>query len=137
MDPHTVAHFRARVKRYVRKQVAVLGDVAIGPDMIASLQYRARAYTDTLPYHAVRANVCRWVDRGRFRNHGSRMHTGGKAGFWEEKRQNLCEGDARVCDAYHRFPGGEIAVHNDCSGSALIGPGEIVLVFGKGEVAGF
>ena len=64
------------------------------------------------------------------------MDAGGEGRLREEQREDFRKGDAGVGHADEGLAAGSAGTVNDDRGSgALLGPGEIALVLGKGEVA--
>ncbi len=65
------------------------------------------------------------------------MNSGGKFLFWEKQRERLGKGDAGVRHANQDFfRRRKPLIGDDGGGGALLGSGEIILVFGKSQVAG-
>ena len=137
MDPNPVAEFGRWIQRHVRKQADLFPEHTMVPDKVAPLEHRTRADPNALAEYAKGSDVCRRIDYRRGRNHRARMDTGREGWFGEEKGQNLGKGNPRTGDADEDFAAGAIgAVDKDGRRRALLGPGEVTFVFGKGEVPG-
>ena len=66
------------------------------------------------------------------------VNSGGEYLFRKKQRERPGEGDAGVRHANQDFfRGRKTLVGDDGGGGALFGAGEIILIFGEGEVAGF
>ena len=66
-----------------------------------------------------------------------RMNSSGEFRFRKKQRERLGEGDAGIRHADQDFfRGGKPFVGDDGGGGALLGAGEIFLVFGESQVAG-
>src|SRR5207253_8897837 len=65
------------------------------------------------------------------------MDSRGEDRFGKKQRQHFGKGDTGVGHAnQYLASGGKRGVHDDGRSSALLGPSEVVWVFGEGEVAG-
>ncbi len=132
-----LADFRARINRHVRKQIHVVAELGIVADKIAALQNRIRANFHALADDAMRSDVRGRINLRGLRDDRRRMNSGGKFLFWEKQCQRLGERDAGVRHADQDFfRGRKPLVGDDGGGGALLGAGEIILVFGKSQVAG-
>ena len=108
------------------------------PTQIAGLQDRPRADAHAFADDAMRPDVRGGIHFGARRNDGRRVNSGGEFPFGKKQRHGLGERDAGIRHANQNFPVGfETAIGDDGRCGALLGQGEIILVFGKCEVAGF
>ena len=137
VDADAMADFRARINCHVRKQIHVVAELRIVADKIAALQNRVRANLHALAHGAMRPDVRRRINFRGFGDDRRRMNSGGEFRFREKQRERLGEGDAGVRHANQDFfCGRKPFLGDDGGGGALLGAGEIILVFGKGQVAG-
>ncbi len=122
---------------HVREQIHVFAELGIIAEKIAGLQNRIGADFHALADGAMRANV-----RGRINLRGGgddrrRVDSSGEFLFGKEEREGLCKRDASVRHADQDFFCGRKAfVGDDGGGGALLGAGEIILIFREGDVAG-
>jgi hypothetical protein len=122
----------------IRKQVHVVAEIGVVADKIAGLQDRPRADAHAFADDTMRPDVRAGVNLRARRNDGRGMNSGGVGSFGEKQRHGLGERDAGVGHADQDFPGGfETVIGDDGGCGALLGQGEIVLIFGERQVAGF
>ena len=137
VDADAIADLSARINRDVRKQIHFLAELRIIADKISGLQNGTRADFHALADDAVRPDVrCRVNVRG-CRDDSGRMNSGGKFVFGKKQRENFRECDPRVRNLNQDFfCGRKSFVGDDRGRGAFFCAGEIIFIFGEGEVAG-
>ena len=137
MDPHAFPEMRTLVERHVREQARLLTHRAVVPHVDLRDQHRTRPDLDPLTHHAMRPNVRCWINLRRRCHHRRRMDAGRESRFREEQRQHLREGHPGVRHADQGLGiRRKIFGHQDGRGRALLRPGEVGFVLGKGQVSG-
>ena len=137
VDAHAIADLGVGIERDVGEEVDVLAEQAIGADVVAALQHASAGQSAPVRPGRNTGRCGRSDQPGRSAGTMRRgMDAGGEGRLREEQRQDLGKGDAGVGHADERLAaGGAGAVNDDGRSGALLGPGEVILVLGKGEVA--
>src|SRR5208282_1364972 len=89
VNAHALADFRVRINSDVRKQIHVVGQLAVVADKIAGLQDRPRADAHALADNTMRPDVRAGVHLGARRNNRRRVNSGGVGSFGKNSAMAL------------------------------------------------